>query len=740
MKKLCVFIISMFFCLASLYAANQTNASTIKEDLKCFYTRLDKENIFILDTDKFKCTNGVCTSSDFNKIGILNTDEYKRVGGATSYLVNRLPFVTLGSSGYDVVTSSEIRQGESEGGLRPVLVLEEGLYVIGSGTKRDPWILVASENGINFIPYINNTRVDDIPNSTDKYLFVKYECAKNVETNYIGPVYGDTLSNLGAKAYTKNATCNLYYKDGYKVTFKYPEGSSNYTNVGPGKKGSVSKLEINGYTWENASVSCNNGVTASIGDTEITVDNVTKDSVCTINLNKLPTVTMTATNGSVGAPVSKTIPRLGDNLTFTVTANSYYQISGATVSCTNGSTISISGNTVTVSNITKNDTCKVVMEPQTYNVTLSVVNGSGNATKGIKYKSTGTFTVSANTDYTTSGAIISCNGGASGSISGSTVTIRNVNKAQTCKVTMTLAKPIGEYWIARTDGYIREYTSSGTLVKTISGSSLYLQYGAYYYIEVYGGQGDSYGYYSGGAGGRATGYATFSAGTTLYLYPGSQGGGGRGAAYGGASSRVVYGSTNILIAAGGGGASSDSSGGTGGSGSGSGGRNVGDGAGSSGSNGSGGGSSWDSSQYVSDICYEYDCPYGTLRGSRCTGYDYPLSGYCTCYVDTSGRSVDVSCSTNGCDTGYSKDFWPNSECPSGSTWANKGTRPYSGRCYWDGDFAADRYSYECGGYESVSGYPGSGGSNSYSSSYISGYSSNSGYNSGDGYIKITLKS
>ena len=155
MVKLCVFIICMFFCLTSLYAANQTNANTIKGDLKCFYTRLDKENIFILDTDKFKCTNGVCVSSDFNKIGILNTNEYERVGGSTSYLVNRLPFVTLGNNGYDVVTSNEIRQGESEGGLRPVLVLEEGLYVIGSGTKRDPWILVASANGVNFIPIIS---------------------------------------------------------------------------------------------------------------------------------------------------------------------------------------------------------------------------------------------------------------------------------------------------------------------------------------------------------------------------------------------------------------------------------------------------------------------------------------------------------------------------------------------------------------------------------------------------------
>ena len=304
---------------------------------------------------------------------------------------------------------------------------------------------------------------------------------------------------------------------------------------------------------------------------------------------------------------------------------------------------------------------------------------------------------------------------------------------------MALAKPIGEYWIANTDGYIREYTSSGTLVKTMYGSSLYLQYGAYYYIEAYGGQGNGYGPYSGGSGGRATGYATFSAGTTLYLYAGSQGGGGQGAAYGGASSRVVYGSTNILIAAGGGGASSDSYGGNGGNDYGSGGRDVGGGSGSSGSYGSGGGSSWDSSQYVSQTCYDYSCPYGTLRGTRCTGSTYSIRGGCSCYVD-GGRSYDIDCSTNDCDNGYSKDYWPNGNCPSGSTWARPGYRSYSGRCYWNGDFQADSYPYDCGGYESVSGYPGSGGSNSYSSSYISGYSSSSGYNTGNGYIKITLES
>ena len=53
MKKVCLFVLSMFIGLSTLNAINQTTESTIVEDLKCFYTRLDKESLYILDTNKF---------------------------------------------------------------------------------------------------------------------------------------------------------------------------------------------------------------------------------------------------------------------------------------------------------------------------------------------------------------------------------------------------------------------------------------------------------------------------------------------------------------------------------------------------------------------------------------------------------------------------------------------------------------------------------------------------------------
>ena len=110
MKKVLLILFSLFLGTNSLLATNMTSEDTIKEDLKCAYKRLDVADTFMVNTDKFKCSSGLCSSSDFNKIGILNTNEYERVGGSTSYLVNRLPFVTLGNNGYDVVTSNEIRK------------------------------------------------------------------------------------------------------------------------------------------------------------------------------------------------------------------------------------------------------------------------------------------------------------------------------------------------------------------------------------------------------------------------------------------------------------------------------------------------------------------------------------------------------------------------------------------------------------------------------------------------------
>ena len=72
----------------------------------------------------------------------------------------------------------------------------------------------------------------------------------------------------------------------------------------------------------------------------------------------------------------------------------------------------------------------------TYKVTLAVVGGTGATSKNINYNSSGTFTgVKPNSGYTATGATLTCNGGATIGLSGTTVTVSKVLKAQTCTVT-----------------------------------------------------------------------------------------------------------------------------------------------------------------------------------------------------------------------------------------------------------------------------------------------------------------
>ena len=72
----------------------------------------------------------------------------------------------------------------------------------------------------------------------------------------------------------------------------------------------------------------------------------------------------------------------------------------------------------------------------TYKVTLAVVGGTGATSKNINYNSSGTFTgVKPNSGYTATGATLTCNGGATIGLSGTTVTVSKVIKAQTCTIT-----------------------------------------------------------------------------------------------------------------------------------------------------------------------------------------------------------------------------------------------------------------------------------------------------------------
>ena len=117
-----------------------------------------------------------------------------------------------------------------------------------------------------------------------------------------------------------------------------------------------------------------------------------------------------------------------------------------------------------------------------YKVTLTVSGGAGSTSKNINYNSSGTFTgVKPNSGYTATGATLTCNGGATIGLSGTTVTVSKVTKTQTCTVTFKLGTLLGKLLAdnptrkTRTDfNTTFTETNTGTLYKateSIAGST-----------------------------------------------------------------------------------------------------------------------------------------------------------------------------------------------------------------------------------------------------------------------------
>ncbi len=109
---------------------------------------------------------------------------------------------------------------------------------------------------------------------------------------------------------------------------------------------------VNKITCENGSVATWNNAASSI-----TLSSVKAPDYCTIDFKDGYSVSLTATNGTVTAPVNQTIGYNG-SVSFTVTPNSGYTTTLSTNTC--GGTLS--GNTYTVSNVTSNKSCSITFK------------------------------------------------------------------------------------------------------------------------------------------------------------------------------------------------------------------------------------------------------------------------------------------------------------------------------------------------------------------------------------------
>ena len=111
-------------------------------------------------------------------------------------------------------------------------------------------------------------------------------------------------------------------------------------------------------------VTCTNG---SVGywDTEresIRLTTVNLPTECTVDFKDGYTVTLEAINGTVTAPVSKTVGRSGV-ASFTVTPNTNYEATIESNTCTNGT---LNGNTYTITGIKSNISCSITFRHVQY--------------------------------------------------------------------------------------------------------------------------------------------------------------------------------------------------------------------------------------------------------------------------------------------------------------------------------------------------------------------------------------
>ena len=176
-----------------------------------------------------------------------------------------------------------------------------------------------------------------------------------------------TSGNITEASSTSNLRPVIYLQSDVKV-----KGSGTITNpykLVENKDLTITKATLNGTTLESFptindpylpnTVTCTNG---SVGywDTErgsIRLTTVNLPTECTVDFKDGYTVTLEAINGTVTAPVSKTVGRSGVT-SFTVTPNSGYKLELESDTC-NGT---LSGNTYTISNITGNKTCSITFK------------------------------------------------------------------------------------------------------------------------------------------------------------------------------------------------------------------------------------------------------------------------------------------------------------------------------------------------------------------------------------------
>lgn len=281
------------------------------------------------------------------------------------------------------------------------------------------------------------------------YKYSKVTCTNGQKATYSNNKL--TVKNVKAstvctvKFVKKSTTASKYIIDVYATnglvtndSIEAEKGETVYTTVQPN----------DGYIFDE--VTCTNDQKATWSDNTLKVKNVTKSASCVVAFKKGtkpadekddPTkklVKVAVVNGYANTP-SKEV-KSGSDASFTVAANTGYDIFNRTVACTKGAKYEMSGNKLTVQNVTADTACVITIGKTNYTkytVTVKVMNGSSDvASKTVAPNSQTAFTITPNSGYTVTGATVACGGGLKGEITSKTLVVSNIKADGSCIVTL----------------------------------------------------------------------------------------------------------------------------------------------------------------------------------------------------------------------------------------------------------------------------------------------------------------
>ena len=345
--------------------SNQASTPTqgnISSSLTSFYNTLEKQEDYVLETNKFNCTNTTCTTSNYSNIGLLSTSEYNMLGGVNSYLASSESYFGLDNTTIKNITSSGITDTTTSttSGLRPAIYLQNDVKVTGSGTSSDPYRLSDKGDVIFASATLNGTALETFPKESDPYIPKTVTC-----TNGSVGHWNTEKQKIELTTVNLPTSCVVDFTEGYTVTLNVANGTVTAPVskiVGREGKAEFTITPYEGYVNKILTDSCN----GTFSDNKYIIEDITSSKTCNLTLTSEEyTLALNVTNGTSDSTSVKV--RNGEEAIFNLTPSTGYTTKEATITCDGSASGNISNNVLTFTSIDSNQTCSVNITKSEWN-------------------------------------------------------------------------------------------------------------------------------------------------------------------------------------------------------------------------------------------------------------------------------------------------------------------------------------------------------------------------------------